>query len=106
MLSPPMPTRSQPPRAATRYAYADLTKELERFMQRSPRGTRKRLAGAAGLTADAFSHRMSGRYRFSFEELGAIALEAGAPTGWPFIRWEVAEACDAFRKLAQHSGLP
>lgn len=92
------PTRTE---ASERYAYAAVTKEIARVMEAMPRGTKKRLAAAAGLDQSAFRHRMQEyrNERFSYEEIGAIAAELNAPPGWPFIDWKLAEAVAAHRKL-------
>jgi hypothetical protein len=99
-----------PPRTPeTLYAYESITKEIESFASDAPRGTKARLARAAGMDPSAFRHRMIQRQnqRFSFEEIGQIAMEAGrimgrlhgAPLGWPFIPWKDAEELEALRRV-------
>ncbi len=97
-------------RPRDRFDYEDITAEIQAFIDRNPRGTQQRLAEAVFPEASprdatsAFRHRMD-EYRgerFSFEELGRVAVEAGkllgkaegAPTGWPFISWREADAVD------------
>lgn len=85
--------------------YRAIIDEIEAFLSISPRGTQKRLAGAANLTSSAFRHRAN-EYRgerFSFEEIEAIRVEAGKPRGWPYISAAEAEAFDAFRKMLSAS---
>lgn len=83
-----------------RYSYAAVTKEIGRVVEPMKRGTKKRLAAAAKMSASDFRHRMTEyrNERFSFEEIGAIAEELDAPPGWPWLKWETAEAVESHRK--------
>jgi hypothetical protein len=42
---------------------------------------------------------MGGSEMFRLEHFGAIADWAGAPPGWPFIPWELAEAMNLREEL-------
>lgn len=98
-----MPERLPLPPGPYRYVYKDVTREIGRYIAKSPRGTKKDLAAATGMDHTAFAHRMAGRYRFSFEQIGAIAEAAKAPPGWPWLPWVEAEAFAAFRQLLANS---
>lgn len=54
---------------ATRYPYRRIAEEIERVLDERPRGTKKRCAQAAGLSADGLRNRITGRtgYRFSID---------------------------------------
>lgn len=89
------------PDEATRYPYRTVAKEIERALDAGPIGTKKRCAQAAGLSPDGLRNRIVARpgYRFAVDEIGAIAKELGAPTGWPFVPWDEAERLDKLREL-------
>jgi hypothetical protein len=100
--------------ALERFAYEEITAEIQSFIDDSPRGTQQRLAEAAfpelapKHATTEFRHRMNERAgaRFDYEHLGRIALAAGklrgradgAPAGWPLLRWRDAEAVDSVLK--------
>lgn len=44
------------------------------------------------MTKDAWSRKIRGETRFTFEELDKVADFFGASHGWPFIDWHYAEA--------------
>lgn len=97
-MSPP---RLPPPTGPLPYSYESATKEIQRYLDRMPRGTQKQLAAACGIESQSFSHRMT-QYRgerFSIEHFAAICREAKAPTAWPFLKWETGEAFDSVQKL-------
>lgn len=102
-----------------RYGYRAVTKEIQAFIDARPRGTQQRLAEAAFPKASpqdatsAFRHCMD-EYRgerFSFEEVGRIAEAAGrlagrdvgAPAGWPFLQWGLAEAAESVLRAVRAS---
>jgi hypothetical protein len=71
-------------------------REIVRYIETHGRGTRKRLAGAAGVTQSDFTHKItqyrrpkaspeSTGERFSVEQIGAMSAEAGVGPGWPFV---------------------
>lgn len=56
------------------------------------------------MTKDAWSRKIRGETRFTFEELDKISDFFEAPHGWPFIDWHYAEALrDAQRARAEES---
>lgn len=98
---PMAPPRTPPPAGPLPYTYEAATKEIQRYLDRMPRGTQKQLAAACGIESQSFSHRMT-QYRgerFTVEHFAAICREANAPTAWPFVKWEKGEAFDSFQKL-------
>lgn len=94
MLVGRMPNLIVMPRTG-RYNYPDAAYEIERWCS-VERGRKKRLAAALGLDQTLISPRLrgSGKAKFSIEQIGVVADEAGAPTGWPFVTWERAAAAD------------
>jgi len=100
------PKKNPAPQPGTsRYPHSAIALEIERILDRGERGTKKRAAQAAGLDPSSLRNRITERegYRFSVDEIGAIAQELGAPTGWPFVPWEEGERWDAFRTLMEHA---
>ncbi len=98
-----MPLPAGRPPGPDAYTYAEVTREIARYLAKAPRGTKKQFAAACGIDAPGFAHRMT-EYRgerFTIEQLGAIAEVAAAKVPWPFVSWETAEAFDAFRKLLE-----
>lgn len=98
-----MPERLPPPPGPSRYSYLAVTAEINRYLAKAERGTKKEMAAATGMDHTAFSHRLAGRYRFTIEQIGAIAEVAGAPTGWPWIKWQDGESFDGIKKLIRDS---
>lgn len=100
-----MPKGPTEPLPTSRYSYEAAALEVERLLKRKGRGSQKQAAAACGLTASQFSKRVYGVEMFRVEHFGAIADWAGAPTGWPFIPWEIAEERDkAFRASRRRNG--
>jgi hypothetical protein len=89
-----VPTATPPPRTG-RYSLNAARKEIVKVISQQPRGTKKRLAISLGLEPDGLSHRLSGRFELTIEQIGVIADELDAPTGWPWIPWDLGEAFDA-----------
>lgn len=83
----------------SRYSYADAVAEVSRVLGEEKRGIYARCAAACLLRPDQFSKRLrisdDRESGFQVEHFGAIADVLGAPAGWPFVRWEVAEARQA-----------
>lgn len=92
-----MPSATTPP-GVGRYTQNAIRKEIVRALAKEPRGVKKRLAIALGLEPDGVSNRLSGRYDFTIEQVGVIADELNAPTGWPWIPWDQGAAFDAARQ--------
>lgn len=101
MFATVMPLPAAKPPGRSRFSYEDVTAEISKAVAHAPRGTKKSLAAACGVDSAGFSHRMTGYRgeRFTVEQLGAIADELQAPTGWPFLSWTDAEAYDALRRI-------
>ena len=93
---PPRPADKRPPK--TRHTYEDVVLEIRLLLNRAGTGSQKEAAAAAGLTPSQFSKRMVATWekgeRFRIEHLGALALWANAPRGWPLIPWAHAEELD------------
>lgn len=93
-----MPPAKQPKEG--RYSYRAAVAELARELKRRPRGTQARLARVLHIDNPGFTNRLksTGLY-FSIEQFGVIADELNAPIGWPWLKWEDAEAFEAFRRM-------
>jgi hypothetical protein len=87
----------------SRYTTSRATAEVAEQLRRRGRGAAKQAALAIGRTEQAFSAKMRGRYSsLSVEEFGLLAEFWGAPTGWPWVPWELGEVID--RTLAKREG--
>jgi hypothetical protein len=107
----PLVSTSKLPSPTEAFSYEEITAHIQAFIDDEPRGTQQRLAEAAFPemkpkdASTEFRHRMNERAnaRFSYEQLGAMAMAAGklkgrpegAPLGWPILTWLDAEAVES-----------
>jgi hypothetical protein len=86
-----------PPLVPGRYPFDEVTAEIRRVLGWYPEGIYKRLNNLLGYSpgSRALSQGLRGvDAQTDFIQIGVIADEINAPTGWPFIRWEEAKSRD------------
>lgn len=94
-----MRARYPTPPGPLRYTHEQVTAEIDRYIRRQPRGIVTKLARAAGMPTHAFSKRQGNELTWTIEQIGALAEAIKAPTGWPWVPWEVGEALDSVKRL-------